>query len=239
MTKKINIFTLFLISLSILCASKVLFIPNDHLDTIEDKDHIAFHLMKNIMEILNVDFEYEYVTHLEAMQRIDDEENIIIFPYMRPRNMSNRILLSDTLYVATHKVFYNTRIYDYLEINELTDLKTYVVGSYPRYPFETNLRRAGLTVFYSNNNQESMQRLVNQEVVFVIEERKKGLDYLVETEGSHKMNISYYDIDLFPIPFFVAAPIRNHEAALMIDQINLLIQDRKIINDLIEEFFEK
>ncbi|MCL2064539.1 MAG: hypothetical protein FWG98_09230 [Candidatus Cloacimonetes bacterium] len=238
MKKEIYIFAFMLFCLPFLFATKVLFIPNEPFAIEGDNDTISFHLMKNIMERLGIVFEYEYVARLDAMQRIDDEENIIIFPYIRPRNMSNRILLSDTLYVSTHKVFYNTRIYDYLEIGSLGDLRTYIIGSHAGYPFEPDMRRAGLTVFYSHNNLESMQRLINQDVGFVIEEKIKGLKYLSDIEVEGRTNIGFYDLDLFPIPLFIAAPIRNEEAALVISQINHLIEEREFIDQLIKEFFE-
>jgi len=227
MYKKTILFIALLLFFTYLHCTKVLFIENETLAPRDDENSISFVLMKSIMEQLGLEFEYAFVEHLEAMQSIDDAENVIIFPYIIPRNMSNRILVSDTLHVINHKVFYNERLYGHVEVNNLRDLQTYIIGSYALYPYEVEFRRAGLTVLYSNNNQESMQRLVNQEVGFVIEELNTGIGYLENTEGAQKINIKIHDIDLFPLPLFVVAAHANQDAANVISQINDLIRNRR------------
>ena len=224
MKKKLILTTIILITITFISATKVLFIKHETFATPEDNNNLSYNLMKNIMEKLNIDFQYEYVEHLEAMQAIDDQENVVIFPYFRPRNMSVRILLSDTLYVSTQKIFYNSRLYGHVEVNALQDLRSYIVGSYPRHPNEIDFRRAGLTVHYSPNNQESMQKLTNQNLAFVIEEPILGNRYLQNTEGMHKDYIKIHDIDLFPIPIFAIAPVANKDAAEVIERINNLIK---------------
>jgi len=235
--KKIIAFVICLFSLSIVTATRVVFIENYPYSTRADNNNISFFLMENIFKRLGLNFEYEYVSHSRAMQMIDEERDVVIFPFIRPRNMSIRILLSDTLYVRTHKVFYDSRIYSHLEINRLEDLRTYITGSHPQYPHETALRIAGLTVHYSHDNAESMQKLVDQQISFVIEERIRGLRYLEQTTGANKRFIRFYDADFFPVPFFAVAAVANETASGVIERINEVIADREFMAGLIGSFF--
>ena len=224
--------------ISTLFSTKVLFIINEHYSNPDDNNNISYFLMKNIIEYLEIDFNYEYVTHLTAMHAIENEEDVLVFPFIRPRNMPNRIMVSDTLYTVTHKVFYNTWIFDFLEVNELSDLRTYTIGSHPRYPFEPAMRRAGFIIHYSRNNQESMEKLASQRVAFVIEEKFLGLNYLLNAEHPDKNRIGMKDIDLFPTSFLVAAPTHNPISKVLIQKINDLIEEKEFLEQIINDFYE-
>ena len=241
--KKIALICLCLILTSFLFSTRVVFIENPPYAMQDDNDSISFFLMEKIFQELGLDFEYEYVTRMEAMEMIDAEEDVIIFPYIRRINMlgepmilSNRILLSDTLLVITHRVFYDAELNDDMVLNDLSDLRGHVVGSYSAYRFEIPLRRAGLTVRYSQSNFESMQRLVDGEVAFVVEERIRGLRYLSDTTGENKVNIRYKELSLFPVPFYALAPVRNEVASDVLVRINELISDREFVDKLVERF---
>jgi len=244
--RKIALLVFGLLLTSFLFSTRVVFIENPFYATQSDNDNISFFLMENIFQRLELEFSYEYVTRMGAMEMIDAEEDVIIFPYVRRINMlgeliplSNRISLSDTLLVINQKVFYDTNVHSDFEVNELSDLQGYLVGSNSAYRFETALRRAGLTVRYSRDNMESMQRLVDQNVAFVVEEKIRGLTYLSKTTGENKANIRYKDIDLFPIPFFALAPVRNEVASGVLVRINELIGEERFVYDLVERFLER
>jgi|GEM_PF-3348310 len=231
------IFCLFF-CMSFLSATKVKLIPYEPFSTPEDNNNLSFYLMDSIMKKLNIDFVYEYITLADAMQLIDEEADVLIFPYIRPRNMSNRILISDTLYTATHKVFYDKRLHDYLEIHSLSDLRTYIIGSHAQYPYEIELRRAGLTIHYSNDNFESFQKLLDQSVAFVLEERIAAMNILKNLDDVNKQFIDFYEVDLFPQPFYVATSIFNESTKLVILSINELLQDKEFVDNLIKGFFD-
>jgi hypothetical protein len=243
--RKIALLVFSLLLTSFLFSTRVVFIENPFYATQSDNDNICFFLMENIYQRLGLEFSYEYVTRMEAMEMIDAEADVVIFPYIRRINMlgelmplSNRILLSDTLLVINQKVFYDTNVHSDFEVNELSDLQGHLVGSHSDYRFEIALRRAGLTVRYSYDNMESMQRLVDQNVAFVVEEKIRGLTYLKNTIGENKANIRYKDIDLFPIPFFALAPVKNEIASGVLERINELIGEEGFVDELVERFLK-
>ena len=243
---KVIIFTTIIIFLSVLHSTKVVFIENPPYTMQDDNNSIGFFLMESIFNRLELDFEYEYTTRLEALAMIDAEEDVIIFPFIRPINMlgefmplSNRILLSDTLIVITHTVFYNTKTYPDIEFSTLPDIRGHVVGSHFGYQFETSLRRAGLTIRYTHNNLESMQLLINEEVVFVVEELIRGLRYLSQISGDNRDYIQHKDIDLFPTTFFAIAPVQNETASSVLRKINELINEEGYIDNLKRSFVER
>jgi len=254
--QKAIILTTIILFLSILHSTRVVFIENPPYTMSDDNNSIGFFLMESIFNRLELDFEYEYTTRLEALAMIDAEEDVIIFPFIRPINMlgdfmplSNRILLSDTLIVITHTVFYNTKTYPDIEFNTLPDIRGHVVGSHFGYQFETSLRRAGLTIRYTHNNLESMQLLIDEEVVFVVEERIRGLLYLSQISGENKLSlrgtkqttdfIQYKDINLFPTTFFAIAPVLNENASNVLRKINELINEEEYIDNLKRSFVER
>ena len=236
--KKILFIIIFVVVLVKLNSLKVILIENPPYSGAAVDNNISYFLMQKIVTDLGLDFNFEYKSHLDAMKMIDNEEDVLIFPFIRPKILSNRILISDTVFVNSHKIFYNSLIYSELQPKSLNDLRTYVIGSNAFYPYETNLRKSGLTVHYSRDNIESMQKLVDQEVSFVIEERLKGLNYLKQIEAKNKINISYFDVDLFPEPFFICAPVKNSNAVEKIELINKKINDKNYINSLLDEYFK-
>jgi hypothetical protein len=241
--KRIVVLVFILLLTSFLFCTRVAFIENPPYAMSDDNDNISFFLMENIFQELGLDFEYEYVTRMEAMEMIDAEDDVIIFPYIRRINMlgepmvlSNRILLSDTLLVITHRVFYDAGLNADLVLNDLSDLRGHVVGSHSAYRFEIPLRRAGLSVRYSRDNFESMQRLVDREIAFVVEERIRGLRYLSKTTGENRENIRYKELSMFPVPFYALAPVRNEVASDVLVRINELISDRGFVEKLVEKY---
>ena len=220
-----------------LSATKVVLIIDPPYSDEAIENNFSHYIMNKIMEKLELNAEYEYATHANAMQMIDDNIDAVFFPYKKPRQMSNRILLSDTLYTASHTVFYDSRVLDNLEVNSFTDLKEYVVGSHGYYSREIDLRRAGLTVHYSNNNTESMQKMLAGDLAVVTEDRIQGLMIIKDLDDENKSFIKYLDIQLFPEPLFVIAPVNNEDAAAVIYRINELIQEEEFIKAVTDEFY--
>jgi len=192
--------------------------------------------MKNIMESLDINFEYEYNTLKNAMQMIDDNIEAIFFPYKKPRLMSNRILLSDTLYVASHSIFYDSRVIEPFDVNSFRDLSNYIVGSHGKYSQEINLRRAGLTVHYSKDNKESFEKLLNGDLSIVPEEKIQGLILKNQLVNDDKSYINFIDARLFPEYFFCISSSSNVKSSDIITKINELIKEDNYIYNIVTEF---
>ena len=230
--------------------TKVILIEHPIYSTPNEPNNISHFLMKKIFEELNLDFVYEYATRLEALQKIDDEENAIMFPFVPPRNfrdeivLSNRILLSEPILYLYHHVFYDKRI-DYSDvitdetIVNVGDLKPFIVGSHARYKHETNLRRFGLTIHYSKNNLESFRKLINGQVNFVIEEKIVALRYLNQIDDENISNISHFLTGFFPEEFFAIAPIINDTASNVLLRINELLNQHNFITKVLDEFYQQ
>ena len=235
--KRMYIFVLLSIALLFLEATKVVLIIDPPYSEVANEKNISHYIMSKIMDKLEINAEYEYTTHSRAMQMIDEGIDAVFFPYKKPRLISNRILLSDTLYIASHTVFYDSRVLGGFEVNSLNDLKEYVVGSHGSYSREIDLRRAGLTVHYSNNNSESMEKMLNGDLSVVTEDKIKGLMIIIELDSENKQYIKYLDTQLFPEPLFAIAPVNNEAAADIIYRINELIQEEDFLKEIINEFY--
>ena len=219
-----------------LIATKVVLITDPPFSSENIDGDIANYLMSNIINNLNLEYKFEYVSHKNAMQMIDDNIDAVFFPYKKNRLISNRILVSDTLYVSTHSVFYDSRVIDLLKVESFRDLKDFVIGSYGNYSHEIDLRRAGLTVHYSHDNIESMEKLINGNFQIVTEEKIQGLLIIKDLKNQNKKFISYKDTKLFPEPFFVIAPANNELASALLQDINDLIRDKTFLDNLISDF---
>ncbi|MCK9328291.1 MAG: transporter substrate-binding domain-containing protein [Candidatus Cloacimonetes bacterium] len=232
MTKKIIIFIIFVLIFFSLSAANILLIHNPPYSHKENENNIVKYFIEEIFTELQIETHYEYVSLEDAMKRIDNNDFFIATPYFKPRNMSNKILLSDTLCTLKHVAFYNENIYNKIKINELNDLQTYIVGSNAYYKYEPMLRKAGLTVHYSNNNIESQQKLTDQQIDFVIEEEIKGLIYLNQTTGKYKNNIKYQYLNSLNENIFLCAAKDNEKSVNLINQINSLLNNKDFIDKL-------
>lgn len=219
-------------------ANTVAIIHNPPYTSIDQQPGIIRYLIEEIYKELDLKVTFVEVDHNEAMQMIDDNEFFIAAPYYRPVRMSNRILLSKPLYTLETRIFYNKRLYRDLEVNQLADLQTYIVGSNAFYEYEAELRKAGLTVHYSKDNIESMQKLTDQQVAFVVEEKIKGLNYLRQSSGSQKENIDFYDISLFEKPVYICAPANNPNAVELIEKINKLLENHEFVTNAERRYIE-
>jgi len=274
------ILIILLLALTTLHATSVVFITTPNLATPEDDENISQYIFERIYKILKIDFQYQYTTHLEAMQMIDDEADVVIFPYVKPKRMSNRILLSDTLYVNTHRVFFDTEKfppldealywaevdpesgfdedYQYFDFKDLSDLRPYVVGSSGTYKYEPRLRSYGLTILYSKDNLESMKKLIEGEVDFVVESYLMGEKYLISLKKKEVVesrvnsrgiieinipdksadNIRDFHVDVFSEPYFAIAPVKNEQASAVLNRINLLVRDG-VVKQIVEDYFKQ
>jgi len=234
--KKYLLFFLFFISVVVSCTEVVLIIDVPISDP-ANKNNISLYLMRNIFQELGIDFTCQYATRHDAMQMIDDQKDVVIFPYSIPYYKSNRILVSDTLFTTTHKIFFDNRIYNDLNVNELSDLKTYIIGSHANYKYEPMLRSANLTVHYSTDNLTSFKKLIDSQVSFVIEEKIQAYAFLNEL-NANKNFIKFYDKDFFPEHYHVVSAVKNNSASKVIYLINDLISNKNYINRLLENYFK-
>ena len=222
-----------------LSATKVLLITHPPYSDRTDTDNISYFLMHYVLEKLEMDFEYDYVTRNEAMVEIDNATDAIMFPFVRPHLLSYRIVLSEPFFRSVHKIFYDSRKFDYLEVNDLSYLRPHVVGSHARYRHETELRRAGLTVHYSRDNLASFEKLLSGDVSFVVENKLRAFKYINMLENEDKSYIKSFDIDLFPEHFHVIAPFYNENALKVLDKINDIINERDFLNGLIHKYYNE
>jgi ABC-type amino acid transport substrate-binding protein len=173
------------------------------------------------------------------MQMIDDELDVVIFPYTRPKMMSNRILLSDTLYTMHHHIFFDQRKDVANHISQLTDLRAYKVGSYPRHRGEPSLRLAGLTIHYSSGFDASFEKLLSGDIDFIVDEKIKVLHYISTLLDEDVSYIDFLPFQLFPDYFYAIAPVKNEAASAVISKLNDLIADEPFYKEMIDLYFEK
>ncbi len=237
--KKNILFLLFLSILVNLVGTKVLLIEDSPYCNQDNPDNFIKFYITEIFKKLDITPDFEYVSHDEVMNRIDKNDFFITTPFYIPKRLSNRILVSEKLYTFKNHVFYNELIYNHLDINSLTDLKTYIIGSNAFYKHEQALRKAGLTIHYSRNNIESIQKLTEQKVSFVIEEKIKGLMYLNQSTGKFKENIKFYDISFFHEDIFIGAAINNNESVRLMEKINTVLLDSALMNQIEENFINQ
>jgi hypothetical protein len=204
-----------------------------------DTYNISYFMMHYILERIDVEFEYDYLTRPQAMVKIDAVVDAIIFPFVPPPLIAYVILLSDPFFTSYHKIFYDSRYFQYLVVYELRDLRPHVVGSHARYRHETDLRGAGLTVHYSSNNFESFKRLLEGRVSFVVENKIRGLKYINALESEDRHFIRYLDLNLFPEHFHVVTSIYAETAPTVIEKINEIIAEETFLNELVERFFSE
>ena len=220
-----------------LVGTSIVFINDPPYSTISQTDTYCYFLMYKVFEELELPFIYEYADYLEAMYMVENNLDVIFIPFHKPNLPSTQFFISDPVSILTDKVFYDQNKTHNFLIEKLTDLTPYIVGSTLQYKNELFLRRAKLTVHYSQDNQQSMQKLVEGKVNVVLEEKIKGLVYLKNCEGENKNNIKYLDTNFFPEPFYILAPMQNDGACSLVLLINRMLQESTFFNTIINEFF--
>jgi ABC-type amino acid transport substrate-binding protein len=234
--RSLFVFSLFFIGL---VATEVVFIKHPILAVEDSENDFSRFFMKKIFERLDLDFIYQYVEHIVAMQKIDDEENVVIFPYTPPRIMSVRINLSDTLYTQTQHVWYDVRRFPDKSISRLSDLNPRIVGSSGSYPHERWMRREGLTIHYSRSNQISLQKLIEGRVDFVVEDKIKMKEYFTAFDYTDIEFICFFENEFFPEYHFAISAVANSEATSVIDMINGLIAEGDFLRSIIYQFLSE
>jgi len=227
------LFLLFSMGLA-LHSTQIVFINNIPYADSTDANDFAKHLFTQLNTILEEDFTYQYTTFAQAATMLDEGLDVLVFPYAKPRHMSNRIMLSDTLFVAQHMVFYNSAKMPNIALKNIADIREYLVGSAVGYKYEQSLRRLGLTILYSSSNVESLQRLIAGEVDLVVEDRLQGMKYLQGVHGGSV--VKYSDVVAFSDVYFAIVPVKNANAVALLNRINDLIRGGTV-QEIIEGYF--
>jgi len=215
-------------------STQVVFINNIPYADSASVNDFSMHLFTQLSTILEEDFTYQYTTWEQAATMLDEGQDVVVFPYAKPRFLSNRILLSDTLFVAKHKIFYNSVRHPDLTLKDINDIVGYTIGSAVSYKHETRLRRFGFNITYSLSNLENLQRLVDGVVDFVVEDRLQGIRYSQDVEGGGA--IVYADADIFFDVYYAIVPVRNAEAVGVLNKINELVRSG-VVEEIVEGYF--
>jgi len=217
-------------------STQIVFINNIPYADSTDTNDFAMHLFTQTSTILEEDFTYQYTTFAEAAAMLDEGLDVVVFPYSMPRRPSNRLAFSDTLFVAQHKVFYNSTKSPDVALESITDISTFITGSSIKYKNEPRLRLLGFIINYSTSNLESMQKLVAGEVDFVVEDRLQGLKFLQGITGGSQ--VKYADIEAFTDVYYAIVPVKNENAVDVLNRINELIRNGAV-TEIIERYFRQ
>jgi hypothetical protein len=216
-------------------ATNLVFIEYYPFSTETNENNLAFFLIKNFFEELNIELIYTYCSLKDALIQVDNAEDVIVFPYVKPKVLSIYTFASEPIYVNSDKIFYNRQDFFIIDFHSLHDLKKYVFGSSEKYKNERLLRIEGLTVHYSENNETSFDKLINHEIDFVFENQIIGLTYLKRINDS---NVKYFDESFFIEDFIAITSVKNENATNIILKINELVNDKNYYNNLLKIFFE-
>ncbi len=103
------------------------------------------------------------------------------FPYGYTKERAKEFLFSDVLLVTSTKFFYYKKhTPKKIEWNDLTDLKSYLIGGVLGYYYEVEFKNAGLNVDYAPSETMSLKKLFHDRVSLVPLDEAVGWDLIMK-----------------------------------------------------------